>query len=550
MLSVLALAILQSEKPPEPPPRFTGDQIRAAGEVAGIGFTPDELAQMQKRVAEQIEGYERLWKLSIDNSVPPAFVFSPLLPGMKIVPPPFQPKPIELPDAVKIERPADLEDLAYADIPTLAALVKAKKVSCVDLAKTSLARLKRLDAKLHMVVNLTEERALAQAAELDRELAQGKWRGLLHGLPWGAKDLLAVEGTKTTWGSKIYENQTIDLDATVVKRLDDAGAVLVAKLSLGEFAYGDLWFGGRTRNPWNPEEGSSGSSAGPAAATAAGCVAFSIGSETLGSIVSPCTRCGATGLRPTFGRVPRTGAMALSWTMDKLGPIARTVQDAAIVLAAIQGPDGEDPTCFEAPFAAPAPVDVRGWKVGFVERDFERSPDDRPVLDELEALGVELVPVELPGEIPSRDLLVILMSEAAAAFDELTRDGRDEAMVWQEDQAWPNTFRATRLVPAVEYLRASRLRTKLMREMDQVFEKVDVYVHPSFAGSSLVVTNLTGHPTICAPHRMGPSGGQDPKRKSPRSICFTGRLYGETTLAAVAMAWQRSTRYHLERPPL
>jgi Asp-tRNA(Asn)/Glu-tRNA(Gln) amidotransferase A subunit family amidase len=237
--------------------------------------------------------------------------------------------------------------------------------------------------------------------------------------------------------------------------------------------------------------------------------------------------------------------MALSWTMDKLGPICRSVQDAAIVLAAIQGPDDQDPTCHDAPFAAAAPVDVRGWKVGFVEKDFERSPDDKHVLDELKALGVELVPVELPSQsMSARDLLVILRSEAAAAFDELTRDGRDAQMVWQDDDAWPNTFRAARLVPAIEYIRASRVRTELMRAMDAVFSKVDVYVHPSFAGASLVVTNLTGHPTIVAPD------GFDPKEKTPRSICFTGRLFGETTLAAVAEAWQRSTRYHLERPPL
>ena len=549
MLSALVLAIAQQApapaKPPDPPPRVTVDQIHAAGQVAGLDFTTEQLAQMQKNVSEQIEGYERMWKHPLDNSIPPAFVFAPLLPGMKIVPPAFAPKPIELADAAKVQRPANLEDLAYADIPTLAALVKAKKVSCVELAKLSLERLKKLDPKLHMVVNLTEERALAQAAERDRELTQGKWRGMLHGLPWGAKDLLAVKGAPTTWGSRIYEHQALDADATVVKRLDEAGAVLVAKLSLGEFAYGDLWFGGRTRNPWNPEEGSSGSSAGPAAATASGCVAFAIGSETLGSIVSPCTRCGATGLRPTFGRVPRTGAMALSWTMDKLGPICRTVQDATIVLAAIQGPDDQDPTCREAPFAAAAPVDVRGWKVGFAEKDFERSPDDKKVLDELKALGVDLVPVDLPPQsMSARDLLVILTSEAAAAFDELTRDGRDAQMVWQDEEAWPNTFRATRLVPAVEYIRASRVRTELMRAMDEVFRKVDVYVHPSFAGASLVVTNLTGHPTIVAPD------GFDPKKKTPRSICFTGRLFGETTLAAVAGAWQRSTRYHLERPPL
>ena len=548
MLLALGLALLQdpapAEKKPEPPPRLSVEQIRDAGAVVGLSFTPEQIGQMQKGVSEQLDAYERLWKLPLDNAEYPAFVFNPLLPGMTVPQITFAAKPLSIPDAAKLQRPENLEDLAFADIPTLAGFVKSRKVSCVELAQMYLARLKRLDPKLHMVVNLTEERALTQAAARDRELAQGKWRGMLHGIPWGAKDLLAVKGTPTTWGSRIFEHQTIDADATVVHRLDEAGAVLIAKLSLGEFAYGDLWFGGRTRNPWSPEQGSSGSSAGPAAATAAGCVAFAIGSETLGSIVSPCTRCGATGLRPTFGCVPRTGSMALSWTMDKLGPIARTVQDAAIVLSAIQGSDGIDPTAQRHFFMAPGDIDVHGWKVGYVEKDFEASPADRHVLDELKAIGVELVPIELPKEIPVSDLLVILTSEAAAAFDELTRDGRDAQMVWQADEAWPNTFRATRLVPAVEYLRASRLRTRLMREMDEVFHRVDFYVHPSFGGPTLLIANLTGNPTICAP------SGFDEKKHTPLSISFTGRLFGETQLVALAHAWQRSTKFHLAHPAL
>ena len=545
--ATLALALLLAQQPgaapAEPPPRLTLEQVRAAGEVEGLDFSPAELELVRKAVGEQLEGYERLWKFGIDNSLPPAFVFSPLLPGRKVAPPRFHVQPVELPE---VARPASLDELAFADIPTLAALLKSRKVSCVELAQASLARLKRLDPQLHMVIHLTEERALLQAAERDRELAEGKWRGPLHGIPWGAKDLLAVRGTPTTWGSKIYADQVLPDDATVVKRLDEAGAVLVAKLSLGEFAYGDLWYGERTRNPWNPEKGSSGSSAGPAAAVAAGCVSFAIGSETLGSIVSPCTVCGATGLRPTFGRVPRTGAMALSWTMDKLGPIAGTVQDAAIVLQAIQGPDDQDPTVHDFPFEASGPVDVRGWKVGYPAADFERSADDRRVLEELKALGLELVPVELPHALPVSDLLVILTCEAATAFDELTRDGRDDQMVWQAEEAWPNTFRAARLVPAVEYLRASRLRTRLMREMDETMAKVDLLVHPSRGGAALLVTNLTGHPTICAPSGFRESDGQ----KTPRSISFTGKLFGEAELAAVAAAWQRSTRYHLEHPRL
>lgn len=550
MILALSFAILAAQQtqaaPAEPAPRLTWEQIRAAGEVEGLDFSPAEIAQMQKSLGEQLDGYERLWKIGVDNSLAPAFVFSPLLPGMKVAPTRFQSQAIELPDLAGVARPASLDDLAFADIPTLAALVKSRKVSCVELAKGSLDRLKRLDARLHVVIHLTEERALAQAAERDLELAAGKWRGLLHGIPWGAKDLLAVAGTPTTWGSKIFADQMLAGDATVVKRLDEAGAVLVAKLSLGELAYGDLWYGERTRNPWDPEKGSSGSSAGPAAAVAAGCVPFAIGSETLGSIVSPCTVCGATGLRPTFGRVPRTGAMALSWTMDKLGPIARTVQDASIVLAAIQGPDGADPTVHDFPFSASAVVDVRGWKVGYPAAEFERSADDRRVLEELKALGVEIVPIELPKEIPVSDLLVILTCEAATAFDELTRDGRDEEMVWQDEEAWPNTFRAARLIPAVEYLRASRLRTQLMREMDAAMAKVDLLVHPSRGGQALLVTNLTGHPTICAPSGFREKDG----KRTPRSISFTGKLFGEAELAALAAAWQRSTRYHLEHPRL
>lgn len=547
MILTLSLAILASQEPkaapPEPPPRLTLEQIRAAGEVEGLDFSPSELGLMQKAVGDQLDAYERLWKIGIDNSLAPAFVFSPLLPGMKVAPPRFQPKAIDLPASA---RPANLDDLAFADIPTLAALLKSRKVSCVELTQATFARLKRLDPELHMVIHFTEERALAQATERDRELARGRWRGLLHGIPWGAKDLLAVRGTPTTWGSKIYADQMLPDDATVVKRLDEAGAILVAKLSLGEFAYGDLWYGERTRNPWDPEKGSSGSSAGPAAAVSAGCVPFAIGSETLGSIVSPCTVCGATGLRPTFGRVPRTGAMALSWTMDKLGPIARTVQDAAVVLAAIQGPDGLDATVHDFPLKASGNVDVRGWKVGYPAADFERSEDDRRVLEELKALGVELVPIELPHSIPVSDLLVILTCEAATAFDELTRDGRDDRLVWQAEEAWPNTFRAARLVPAVEYLRASRLRTRLMREMDEVMAKVDLLVHPSRGGTALLITNLTGHPTICAPSGFRESEG----KRTPRSISFTGKLFGEAELAALAAAWQRSTRYHLEHPRL
>jgi Asp-tRNA(Asn)/Glu-tRNA(Gln) amidotransferase A subunit family amidase len=334
----------------------------------------------------------------------------------------------------------------------------------------------------------------------------------------------------------------LDLDATVVKRLDDAGAILIAKLSLGEIAMGDKWFGGFTRNPWELDKGSSGSSAGSASATVAGCVAFAIGSETLGSIVSPSSVCGATGLRPTFGRVSRHGAMALSWTMDKLGPLARSAEDCAIVLAAIRGPDGLDGTVHDFPFSAGRAKSVKELKVGYPKGTFT-SETHKHVLEELKALGVEPVEIELPKDVPASDLLLILSAEAAAAFDAVTRSGDDDKMVAQDEDAWPNTFRAARLIPAVEYIRANRLRTKLMRDMDELMKTVDVYVHPSRGNASLTITNLTGHPAIAMPDGFDKEG-------RPRSITFTGRLYGESDLCALARAWQESTDYHRKHPKL
>jgi Asp-tRNA(Asn)/Glu-tRNA(Gln) amidotransferase A subunit family amidase len=366
---------------------------------------------------------------------------------------------------------------------------------------------------------------------------------MLHGIPWGAKDLLAARGTKTTWGSPIYKEQVLDLDATVVEKLDAAGAVLVAKLSLGELAYGDLWFGGRTRNPWDLEHGSSGSSAGPASATVAGCVAFGIGSETLGSIMSPSSRCGASGLRPTFGAVSRHGAMALSWTMDKLGPLCRSAQDCGIVFDAIRGPDGKDPSVVrDTCFATGKPKGFAGFRVGYPRSAFDKRTH-KHVLDELRALGVQPVPIDLPARIDASDLLLILTCEAATAFDEVTRSGDDAKMVWQDKEAWPNTFRAARMIPAVEYLRAMRLRTLLMRDMDAVMAQVDVYVHPTEGSRSLTITNLTGHPSIALPDGLDGRG-------RPQSVTFTGQLYGEQDLLAIARAWQESTDFHRTHPKL
>lgn len=545
-LSPLLLLLAPQNATPAPAPApVTAASVEAAATVLGLEFTPQELELMLADVGENLRSYERLRRLSLENSVPPALRFVAGTPPRDAEP--FRSvAEIELP--APPERPADLEQLAFADIPTLAALIRARRVSCLELAQLFLARLRRLDERLHCVITFTEERALAQARTLDRELAEGKWRGLLHGIPWGAKDLLAVRGSPTTWGAEPYREQRLDLDASVVRRLDDAGAVLIAKLSLGALAWGDVWFEGTTtRNPWKLDQGSSGSSAGSASAVAAGGVTFAIGSETLGSIVSPSDRCGASSLRPTFGRVGRHGAMALSWSMDKLGPLCRSASDAAIVFAAIQGPDAHDPESVSASFVFPEPrAPQRTWTIGYLERAFAESPDHAHVLEELRALAsdelaIELVPVELP-DYPVDAMTIVLNAEAAAAFDEFSRGVLDDQLARQERRAWPNVFRASRLIPAVDYIRANRLRTELGRETEWVLAELDALVHPSFGGGALGTFNLTGHPTFVAPCGFRADG-------TPYSVCFSSKLFGEARLLSVARAWQESTDYHLRHPP-
>jgi Asp-tRNA(Asn)/Glu-tRNA(Gln) amidotransferase A subunit family amidase len=497
--------------------------------------------------------------------------------------------------------PKNLEELAFLTARELAELARTRKVSSTALTEMYLERLKRYDATLKFVITFTEERARAQAKEADREIAAGKYRGPLHGLPWGAKDLLAVKGYRTTWGAGGFEKQEMEDDATVVKRLDAAGAVLSAKLTLGALAQGDKWFGGMTRNPWNTAQGSSGSSAGSASATAAGCVAFAIGSETLGSIASPSTRCGCTGLRPTFGLVPRTGAMALSWSMDKLGPICRGVEDCALVLHAIYGPDGSDRSVHPAVFNWDAHLDWRTLRVAYLKADFE-SPQQPPApaaraeaelteeekkkleerkqrqeefrkraaydrrfnqaaLEKLQQMGVKLIPVELP-KLPYRAISPLLEAEAAAAFDELTRTGRDKLLTEQGPGDWPNAFRAARFIPAVEYIQANRARTLAMEAVAKAFEGFDVIVAPT-GSQQLVVTNLTGHPAVILPNgfrgddapptiknEKGEIEGGYGGPGTPVSLTFLGQLYGEAKLLAFARAYQESTGFHLRHPKL
>ncbi len=527
-------------------PRVEEGMIRGAEGVAGLEFTEAEREMMMEGVNKNLEAYETLRAIPLDNSVPPALQFNPVPAGVTIKTRAGKNRPskVKLPPL-----PSDLEEVAFWPVTTLAELIRRKKVSARELTEMYLARVRRYDPQLKCVITLTEELAMEQARRADEELAAGKYRGPLHGVPWGAKDLLATRGYKTTWGAMPYKDQVLDYDATVVERLHRAGAVLVAKLTLGALAWGDVWFGGQTKNPWNLEQGSSGSSAGPAAATAAGLVAFSIGSETYGSIVSPCTRCGVTGLRPTFGRVSRFGAMALSWSMDKLGPICRCVEDCALVFAAICGPDGKDLTVRDVPFAWDAQLDLRGLRVGFVEsafadprRDEQARARDLAVLEVLRSLGMKLVPIELP-DYPVEALEFILNAEAAAAFDELTRSNRDDLMVRQVKRAWPNVFRQSRLIPAVEYIQANRVRTLLMQKMAEVMANVDLYVAPSFGGNNLLLTNLTGHPAVVVPNGFADTG-------TPTSITFVGRLFGEAKLLAVAKAYQDATGFHLRHPSL
>ncbi|MEM0995376.1 MAG: amidase, partial [Bacteroidota bacterium] len=437
-------------------------------------------------------------------------------------------------------------NLAFYSVAELSVLIKNQQITSTELTNIYLDRLKRYGDTLQCVIRITEAIALEQAARADAEIAAGKYRGLLHGIPYGIKDLLAVKGTKTTWGATPYQDQVIDETSTVVKKLEAAGAVMLAKLTLGALAWGDVWYGGVTKNPWNLEQGASGSSAGSAAATVAGLVAFSIGTETLGSIVSPSTRCSASGLRPTYGRVSRTGAMALSWSMDKIGPICRTAEDCAIVFNTIIGTDGQDQSLIDLPFNYSANTPLSDLRIGYLktlfESDYYNRANDSLALATLRSLGANLQAVELPDDIPMDALRPILSVEAAAAFDELTRSNLDSTLVRQVRYAWPNTFRTARLVPAVEYIQANRLRYMLIQKMQAVMKDFDVIVCSSFGGAQLLITNLTGHPCVVVPN------GYQGEDRFPASISFIGNLYDEGKLLTIAKAFQQATDFEEVHP--
>ena len=523
---------------------LTVEIVKQAEKIMGLEFTVAEADSMLVELTDTRKNFEEIRKVELKNEVCPALLFNPLPVGFK-----FEKGQsfFKASDLKMVMMPTDKNDLAFYNVRQLAELIKTKKISSVELTKFYLERLKKYDPQLQCVVTLTEALALKQAAQADAEIAAGKYRGLLHGIPYGAKDLLAKKGYKTTWGSVPYKDQVLDYDAVVVERLEKSGAVLCAKLTLGELAWGDVWFGGTTKNPWNLKRGSSGSSAGSASSVAAGLLPFAIGSETLGSIVSPSSECGDTGLRPTFGRVPRTGAMALSWSMDKLGPICRTVEDCAIVFNAIYGKDGKDLTVMDAPFQFDGTKkDLKGIKIGYLKTDFEgkygNKTTDSLTLLTMKKLGAELIPMELPS-LPSNDLSFLLTVEGAAAFDDITRSGKDDLMVRQIKNAWPNAFRAARFVPAVEYIQANRHRSLLIQDFHKKLGDIDVYLSPALSGRNLTMTNLTGHPCVVLPNGFRKEG-------RPVSITFMGKLFGEGKLLQVAKIYQEATDFHLKHPKL
>ncbi|MCX6175318.1 MAG: amidase [Ignavibacteriales bacterium] len=540
---ILLLLSSQISFPQQTEKKIKKEDIPNAEKIFGIEFTDVERDSMQDALNEQLGYYTNIHKIRLDNSIPPAILFNPIPAGFK-----FERKqyPLKFSSYFGTKMPAKIEDLIYYSVGELSYLIKTKKVSSTELTKMFLDRLKKFGPKLHSVITLTEKFALKQAKKADEEISKGKYRGMLHGIPFGVKDLLTTKDYRTTWGAAPFKEQMIDEDATVIKKLEDAGAVLCAKLSMGELAMDDVWFGGMTRNPWDTTKGSSGSSAGSASSVSAGLLPFAIGTETWGSIVSPSTVCGVTGLRPSYGRVSRAGAMALSWSMDKIGLLCRNAEDLAIVFDVIRGTDGKDQTLYDVPFNYNSKVDFKKLKIGYLKNDFAKKysfhQNDSLALKKLEALGAQLIPIDLP-DVAVNDIQIILTAEAGAAFDELTRSNKDDLLARQFKGAWPNIFRASRFIPAVEYINANRIRYMLIQEMQKLMEKIDVYIAPSWEGNNLLLTNLTGHPSVVVPTGFT-------KKGTLTSITFMGKLFDEGKIIAVAKAFQDATDYHKKHPNL
>jgi Asp-tRNA(Asn)/Glu-tRNA(Gln) amidotransferase A subunit family amidase len=539
------------DQAPPAPEIITADGMSAAQHIVGVNLPSGELESARPIVVRNRENYQALRHVTLAPGTEPAFSFRPPRPKSTSGPAAV-PRRVSLLPAARVRKIASIDALAFEPVRALAPLLASRQITSVDLTNMYLARLKRHDPALMCVVTLTEDLALEQAAQADREIRAGRYRGPLHGVPYGIKDLFSASGVPTTWGAQPYAEQVFDYDATTVARLREAGAVLLAKLSTGELAVGDLWFRGRTRNPWNPERGSSGSSAGPAAATAAGLVGFAVGTETGGSIISPASTCGAVGLRPTYGRISRHGCMTLRWTLDKVGPITRSVRDAGLILEALYGPDGQDDTVADVPFRWDGARDVTNLRIGYVEKEFDTTGSDdqrqaaarRPVyeaaLDVYRKAGATLVPITLP-DLPAAAIYAVLNAEAGAMFDELTRSGGINQLTDKGPNSRANQLRASRFIPAVEYIRAQRVRTLLLQRMNALFEDVDVFLAPS-SSDSVTMTNLTGHPAVVLPAGF--------VEQLPVGLMLTGKLWDEATLLRAAAAFEHATEWHDVHPSL
>lgn len=527
---------------------ITKNDLRSSAKLIDLSFSQKEIDTMYEGVKENYENDKLMHKQTLNNNVPMSLWQSPVLPGMKFN---EKQKPVNWNIPSDVVLPKEKNELAFYSIPQLASLIKNKKISSVDLTRFFIDRLKKYGDTLQCVISITEELAMKQARQADAEIAEGKYRGPLQGIPYGLKDLFAVKGYKTTWGAAPYKDQTIDEDAYVYTKLKEAGGVLIVKFTLGALAMGDYWFGGRTKNPWNLNFGSSGSSAGSASGTVAGLVPFAIGTETWGSIISPSSTCGATGLRPTFGSISRTGAMTLSWSLDKVGPICRSAEDAAIVFNYIHGTDGIDASAVNKPFNYKTNVDLKKLKIGYAKNYFDKITDtsrsEWKVLDTYRKMGIQLIPVDFPdsGVYNFNIMDVVISAECAAAFDEFTRNNIDDEMTRQTKYDWPNSFRVARLMPAVEYINANRHRYLLMKKVNEVMQKFDAVICPTRgSGNQSAITNLTGHPVVCVPT------GFDKQLNTPTSITFIGKLYDEATILAVAKAYQDATRWNKMHPGL
>lgn len=522
---------------------ITITDIRSAEKIASLHFSQAKEDSLLDNVQSNQKTFEAMHQYSLNNAVPVTMAQSPVLPYMHLN---KKQLPVTFSVPAGIELPVNKNDLAFYSISQLASLIKNKKITSIALTKFFIDRLKKYGDTLKCVISLTEDIAMKEAAEADKEIAAGKYRGLLHGIPYGLKDLFAVKGANTTWGAQPYRNQRIDTNSYVYTKLHNAGAVLIAKLTLGALAMDDYWFGGQTKDPWNMHEGSNGSSAGSAAATVAGLVPFAIGTETYGSIIAPSTVCGATGLRPTFGSVSRSGAMTLAWSLDKAGPICRSAADDAIVFYYLHGTDEKDAAAVDMPFNYTGKADLSKMKIAYARNYFNKKDtlgNENEVLNIFKKLGAHLIPVDFPdsGIYNFNIINIVIGSESAAAFDAFTRNGQDDEMNRQGKSEWPNYFRSSRFIPAVEYINANRHRYLLMQKVNEVIEKYDVIICPTWVGNQCAITNLTGHPAISLPTGFN-------KNNTPTSITLVGKLYDEATILAIAKAYQDSTNWNKMHP--